>query len=490
MNRIFTDYKREIYIFCLSYLSCLIMYGQELANFSLSIDEELSDNFLKTIAFSRWGHAYLKEYLLPEPYTPFFTTLMSILFLSLTVVVISRIIKAKGLTCFILPISFIGFPQYAYQIEFSNQSDTMSIGLLLSSLSVLFFQKATNGRLWVNLIAGVLLSTASLSIYQSAIIFTLSLFLMQMCCVLFNGNHAERRFYNVLNFGAGITLSVLIYFSLSALIREHYQVDNSGYLLNQVGWLVNGSSSMIPMIESITNYFTFKSYYGLNIYFLTLPLYLLCMLKIFLGNLSNRKELALWLTLFMLSPFALTVLFGSDLAPRTMLALPVTFAGMIVIAFLLMNRALPFAALSVVSLLISSNAASQLSYSDHMAREQDSKIANRMISIIYEKYPSFDESKTPVYFYGAYQPDNFWRKNNSDVFGSSYFAWDGGSNKRLFYFFKTTNTANFVRPDVACVKKMQERAAEINPWPSPESIEMVDGCLIIKLGSTPSPYIF
>lgn len=466
------------------------MYGQELANFSLSIDEELSDNFLKTIAFSRWGHAYLKEYLLPEPYTPFLTTLMSILFLSLTVVVISRIIKAKGLTCFILPISFIGFPQYAYQIEFSNQSDTMSIGLLLSSLSVLYFKKATTSRFWVNLIAGALFSTASLSIYQSTIVFTLSLFFMQQCCSLLSDESSERRLYNTLLFGAGLTFSALMYFALSALIRNHYHVDNSGYLLNQVGWIVSGSASMRPMMESITNYFTFKSFYGLNIYFLTLPLYLLCLLKVFAGHLSNRKELAIWLTLFMLSPFALNVLFGSNLAPRAMLALPVTFVGMFAITFQLMNRALPFAALSVASLLISSNAASQLSFSDHMAREQDNKIANRIISIIYDKYPSFDESKNPVYFHGAFQPNNFWRKNNSDVFGSSYFAWDGGSNKRLFYFFKTTNTANFARPDVSCVKKMQERALEIKSWPSPDSIEMVNGCLVIKLGPTPSPYIF
>jgi hypothetical protein len=40
------------------------------------------DNFYQTIALGRWGHSFLRYYILPEPYVPFFTTIVSLFFLS------------------------------------------------------------------------------------------------------------------------------------------------------------------------------------------------------------------------------------------------------------------------------------------------------------------------------------------------------------------------------------------------------------------------
>lgn len=58
--------------FITSLLVLLIVYGFELTHFSLSIDEEFTNNIAHTISMGRWGHALLKLTIFPEPFIPFY----------------------------------------------------------------------------------------------------------------------------------------------------------------------------------------------------------------------------------------------------------------------------------------------------------------------------------------------------------------------------------------------------------------------------------
>ncbi|WP_146001302.1 hypothetical protein [Pantoea endophytica] len=66
-----------------SLTSYVIMYGFELTHFTFSVDEDFYDNFYHTIELGRWGHAFLREFLLPEPYVAFFTMAISLIIVSI-----------------------------------------------------------------------------------------------------------------------------------------------------------------------------------------------------------------------------------------------------------------------------------------------------------------------------------------------------------------------------------------------------------------------
>ena len=66
-------------------LATLVVFGYPLTHFSLHIDQEIVKLYSATrndIGLGRWGIVFLHATLLPEPFVPFFTPLLSLIFLA------------------------------------------------------------------------------------------------------------------------------------------------------------------------------------------------------------------------------------------------------------------------------------------------------------------------------------------------------------------------------------------------------------------------
>src|SRR5471030_2875877 len=86
-------YHSMVFAFITALVISLCVYGFELTHFALSIDEEFNDNILHTISMGRWGHAFLKSTIFSEPFIPFYTTLISLFFISISSAVIAGAMK-------------------------------------------------------------------------------------------------------------------------------------------------------------------------------------------------------------------------------------------------------------------------------------------------------------------------------------------------------------------------------------------------------------
>src|SRR5690606_37104760 len=130
-------------------------------------------------------------------------------------------------------------------------------------------------------------------------------------------------------------------------------------------------------------------------------------------------------TLFLLAPFALYVI-NPWLPARILVATNLAVAVLVAYTARSLNPRLTFAAVAILVAVHSAHI-SQLFFSDTMVRKADQLMANRIQTTLQWRYPDFDPAKTPVYFHGGLRVGNTHKQLHSDVFGSSFFLWDGGS---------------------------------------------------------------
>ena len=145
-------------------------------------------------------------------------------------------------------------------------------------------------------------------------------------------------------------------------------------------------------------------------------------------------------------------------------------------------------AIATIFLFFGAAQSNLLFYSDYMIRESEKMVATRIISTIYNKYPDFDQSKVPVYFYGKYQPINNWEIKRADVFGGTFFAWDNGNNSRIINYFKINNIASFHEPSFNTKMSLSNHIKLLPTWPNPNSIKKIDNVIVIKLSNDLNKY--
>ena len=132
--------------------------------------------------------------------------------------------------------------------------------------------------------------------------------------------------------------------------------------------------------------------------------------------------------------------------------------------------------------LVAAFLSSRLAFTDYIQWRADISTGTRLTSSIYQYYPDFDEKEQAVYFYGAYDRPNFWRGSNFDMFGVSFFAWDGGNTDRITTFLTASGVADVhspvasIRPDLATV------ARRLSVWPRPDAMKVYDNVLVVRIG--------
>ena len=137
MKSLYKDIDRKLFV-CIVLIS-FISYGQEIFNFSLSIDDEfgIDPNYrMLWIGLNRWGNSLF--YLLCHEwlYVPTLTTICACLVLSIASYITSVLIFKDRLSQLICSSLIVSCPAIAYQFEFAFQCLPVATGILLASIGI------------------------------------------------------------------------------------------------------------------------------------------------------------------------------------------------------------------------------------------------------------------------------------------------------------------------------------------------------------------
>lgn len=479
--------KKDIGWISLLIISTLIIYGYSFFNFTMSIDNEYMELFAQKISIGRWGGAFLKETILPAPYAPFFTHLIMCAFLCLSAIITAKLLNFSNFYAGIFSILCISFPSFFYQADFAMQSDAVGIGMFFGVISSCFIVTALENKMSradfiIKISMSVIFYCLSISIYQS--LFTTGIGIT----ILF---YAKKHFENektlnsikILYLFIWCALSFFSYVVLTKLIQIYLNIPGSSYLFNQVGWFNKPNDVNIQIIkDKFITLILGHDFYGEQLFIITTifaAVYIAIIALKRKGVMSGILAIAAYII-----PFALVFILASDLPPRTF-----TFQSFVYAYFICMiaslfssynhlNKVIVF--YCVVSVWSGSFIYSKLMFSDYMSWQADKILASQIINNIRNSIPEYHEGTTPVYFHGALNRKNVWKPENSDVFGNSFFQWDGGNNSRIREFFRVNMIANIASPAKKEAISLFPKIKEMPSWPDKESISFIDGIVIVK----------
>lgn len=483
---LFDSVSHNTQLFLLTAMAGLIVYGYPLSHFSLPIDGEFPDNFQQTIALGRWGHSLLRAWLLPEPFVPFFTLLVAILALSLAALLAARLLALTGLPALVFCTLMVGFPQMAYQFEFINQADTVAIGYLLAIASTwLFCDRSRQGiARWGLLLLSVGCYAYAIGIYQTLVVVPP---LMLLGKLLFDsdtrGPLPGTVIARLIGFAMVSVAAIVLYSLVTHWTQSYYQKSNVGYLAT----FMNLDLSLAAYLQAVTRQVALGvaglQNYGLTSFSLA-TLAAALTIGLSLGK-TRPRSLGLYraalAAAILLLPFVLCLTSRYALPPRVLVATNLAFPLLAVYALRRFNPRW-LTSIGVALLVLHSGWVSQLFASDAAVRHADVLMANRIATVLYTNYPDFDPANTPVYFHGGIPNDSMHKLPKSDVFGSSFFAWDGGNNFRLRHFFRYYGIGDWHNADKTQTERALAHVDAMPRWPNPGAIQRHDGVMIVKLG--------
>ncbi|MCB8881916.1 glucosyltransferase domain-containing protein [Acidisoma cellulosilytica] len=483
---------KSLLIGCL--LAALFVYGYPLTNFALHIDEENGAVFgtvFNNISIGRWGTSLIHSTILRGPVLPFFMPAISLAFLVAAAIGTAKIIGNGGFSEKFLALLYIAFPQFAYQLEFLNQTESVALGLLAATVAfgciVRTAGNANQGNFRYYIISVVLVVFA-ISTYQSLVLIVPALCALSALSLVLE-DAPNRRIVREIGISLAVTIvSLIIYHFITKFLQFALHVPASDYLDAVVGWhhgswshaFQNGTGSLWKDVSG-------GDYFGESIYATVFIPGIMILVQYWKRKPSlSRKALAFGLVLFgIASPFAMVLLLGMQEPPRTFVASAVIFSGFWTLGFRSIGWRKSWAWVIVACcLLYGSFHVTRLFFADTMAYRSDLLLGNRIVSAIYDREPAFDETKTPVYFCGVYAVPNFWRKNHYDVFGGSFFSWDVDDSIRISSFLTVNGIANVKLATDADKDRVQSKLPFLPAWPNPNAISDIDGVLVVKLGPT------
>jgi hypothetical protein len=480
--------KENINLLIFAFLASVFIYGIDIFNFYLPIDSEFGNNFIGTISLGRWGHSLLRYTILPEPFLPYFTVLISMVFLSISAVISSSVIGFEGKSSYLFCLLAVSYPQNAYQVEFLNQADTYCIGLALCSLSVKLFIQFLNVEEKVTRLslasAAVALIIYAMAIYQTMVFYVICLYIAKIIYDnLENQKPILKTRANII-FIILIFTSLLLYLTITSIIQSFFRIPASTYGKIYFPHIFD-IHSVYPTLRIFLKTALGSRNFGLQVNIFSV-ISSIILIKIAGSNKHNinRLPLTICLIIILFLPYSFILISMGEVPARLFCGSSIVFAFVIALLYQKLKYDLVILTICLLISIINIYSVTSLFYSDIYSRELDINTANNINSLISKNYPDILQSNIPVYFHGGLKQNNPWKKNKTDVSGSSFFYWDGGNNDRIINFFKFYGIENFHQAAPDQIKGLLPIINNIPEYPSRGSVKIVDGVLVIKLGQT------
>lgn len=486
-NLLNKGFEKDIKLYFFTFFLSLVAYGFALSNYTLSVDNEIPILSDFALDMGRWGQNLIRYHLF-NGHLQYFTLILGLFFFSVSAVRLSKLFEFETIYAYFFCGLFITIPQASYQVVFYMMSDIAGLGVLLSVISVEIFIKhienSSKIKTFFHLLLASLIIMFVTSMYQILILFPVTIYVIHFFQKLYNEDFNQKKeIKNIFVFAGLILFSVFLYSVSVKIICP--PIKDSGYLLS---FTSGNSNNMFSMFFDIwTNNLKGDFYYGEKL-FIIVPIISIILLIRFL--IEKKYFLLKFLILFflILSPFLVSLFISNGYhPPRIYVTTGIVFGFLIVffIKTLKLNKFNYFTS-SFISLIIICNIyfITNLFYTCNKIYLYDKRNSEKMYDLILKKYPNFETTEKVVYFYGFFDFEYHqkFRLDKSEIFGGSIFHWGEADNYRVNNFFKLSNIGDFNMINKEQYDSVKDSINEMAIWPNEESIKMINGIVIVKLG--------
>lgn len=474
------------------------VYGYEIFNFTLSVDEEVhtfvGDSAAAWIGQGRWGMALLTVLLPPLSTTPFLSTVLFCAGLAVAAALVAPVVvrgRAEGAFFVVL---LVASPVWPHLVQFSTIAFGIGVGLAAVGIAA---QGVTAPGRWP-LLWSVLALAFATAIYQTL---PLAFVVVVLLAVAAGGpagpvdEPAPRSPWATLFRGALCALAALLLYNAVRLAVQR-AFASSGYIdvfLNWRDFLVSFDAASIRTGRFVREVLdgSHAMYAGEGLAFqLVSAGGLLGFLFGLLGR-RERRAPARWLAVAALccavAVSMMPAVIAAGYAPaRTLVPFPFAFAVVGACSLRLPGPSWPkWGVLGLVALTATWIVVA-LFYSDATARKRDELIAATLAHRIGAAAPLSTE---PVPFvlvgYLRHAEDRALRR--IEAFGVSFFEHDFGNPWRVEYYLRLLGVRNLVPQSVAAALPILPEIELMPSWPAPGSVALVNGLVVVKLGPLSYP---
>lgn len=469
--------------------SILSLYGYELFGFTLSVDEELYSFETSTghawVNQGRWGMALINAILPPISAIPFVSTLIFGCGLALSALNFATLLKLDREKSAFFCLLFVAFPTWPHVAEFNTLSFGVGVGLVAMSMGM---RLALEESL-LSFVLSILLLAFSMAVYQAFSIFIVIVFLFVNLLDYVAEPISGSKWKFIRKSILIIALATLTTMLVQEAVYAFFDIAANGYigqLVRVQDYITAFQASLIIVIAKSIRLLVGidQIYLGWGMLITALPIFgvFIYLTRIFRLDLKNALS-SLTLLIFIFCAAVLPIFISVAAIPaRGLIYIPFIAAAFgsfaVFAASSRMGQVLTRSWL-IAAVIASIYISNQLFYWDYLARVQDHQTALSISQRL--DYLRKDDGAIPFTVIGALQPQLPVKK--IEVFGASFFEWDGGSINRINSYMKILGIRNIAPVEIGSVSADQlEKAEKMPNWPSKGSVDWIDNVVFIKLG--------
>jgi hypothetical protein len=466
----------------------LLLYGYELFNFSLSVDEEIHTFSLKReltvgwLSQGRWGMALLSTILPPLSALPVLSTALFGAGLVFANAHLASYYRLSGFATHVLAVVLISSPVWPHVVEYNSLAHGVGLGLVVCVLGI----RLLDAERWVGKVAGILALAFAIGCYQSFVFVAVVVVLGR---ALFSRS-ADQEPVRRVDLGKGLLLVMAA--TLVCLGIQQLAMSVAGLSLTyvQAFWRVELyrteplqalTSSLVASARILSG--TDPIYLGYGFIVVALPLAgaassLWRKAGEGPGSPLSRALCLAGMVLGVVSPLFVSV---GRLPVRALVAAPVLFstcAASVPWSSSLARR-LGTGCLAAL-LLLGVWTSSTLFHSEHLARDRDRLLAHRIL----ERLEPLQRPGKRLKFtlFGKLQPDDRKPIVRVQMFGTSFFEHDGGNVLNVHSFFRLLGADYLTPRPIFALPEVAATAATMPSWPASGSVALIHGIAVVKLG--------
>jgi hypothetical protein len=478
-----------------------LSFGFELANFTLSIDEEygLASGIGAGgwVAQDRYTMGLLKWAMRTERITPYWNTALAVIILYGAVLAwcfaLGRMMKGQKPRTVKTALMIFGglaisFPAHAYFMSFATYNVEVALGIFLSALAVDWMARATIERegSWRELVKAAGVVVIVMGIYQS---FLALIILGLLACWWLKqwSQDSEGKQWTlgkltkmVGKWGAVLIVSVVIYFLINKFLHLFMPASNY-YADNYWKW---GNLTAGEFYWKVRNYlydvlFNYDFWFGRIWAGAAWGLVVVGIIGMVKNWRAGWKQ-AVAMVGMLAMPFIFFVILGAMMPLRTNQAIA-WLVGIAGLNLFLVSKNKWWRRVVAVGaawlILIQSKEISTIFYFDHWRYTNDQRVAAQIAERVWQLDAS---GETPVYYVGKLTNKSALYKLTHETIGHTFLDATGEGVSRLPTFMKLEGY-EFARATAPIGETAQRKIEQMPSWPAEGAVASESGIIIVKL---------
>lgn len=479
-------YKDTSYLKLGVIIILIVAYGFKVFNLGISIDTDVAyeqvSNYYRLVGWAsqgRFGIGIMKVFSPNVFFVPYISNVLAVMIfgyaaLSWNYVLDKYLFENNNkLIGMIFVGLFLTCPSYAETMNFPTYNLEVTVGVLLLSFSVKHLILFLNSSIKTNFIISVLLLIFTISIYQSFILFYLSISVL----IIFMKNDNTLKVRNSLLVLSKISvISIIVYLIINSMVQLY--IPKSEYIEGFFRWgKLTYSDIYLNVFHYIGRFFTGNLYCGSNVLIFSMFACILCIIV-------DRKKF--WLLLLYLFEIVPVIILGGDIPIRSNFVIMwINTIPICMLLYVLCNKYKKiyqyFVLVSMCVIFYQMSTVSYLMHGEYIKSQNDYYMMQRIGFEIEDVENSFIK-KYKEKPYIAFIGERVSKVNSNvtykgEVIGRSFFEWRDPI--RLIRYMNLIGH-DFRYANNEDLKRAKKMAEDMPIWPDKDSIQIRENLIIVK----------